>query len=107
MQRIVQSVACVSEIWTITAVSWGIYFFSVISRQCVAKNNIISFYLFLVYIFLLEALHYELDSSIFILKFTPISYLYRFFSRWLQQLFHVCNKHSTLPIRVFSTPCQR
>ena len=107
MQRIAQGVECASEIWIIIAVSWGICFFPVTSRQCVAKNNVFSFYLFLVCIFLLEALHYELDSSIFILKFTPVSYFYRILSRWLQQLFPVCNKHSTPPVMAFSAPYQR
>lgn len=54
--------------------------------QCVAKNNRVSFYVFLVLIFILEIMLFDFKASFINTKFWPLRLVYKLISPLLNKL---------------------
>lgn len=76
-----------------------------ICRQCVARNNKMSFYVFIILLFILEIMLLNIKTSFMTVHYLPLQMLYRFFSPFFDKLY-ICLCEILFILCIFPVPKQ-
>ena len=76
-----------------------------ICRQCVARNNKMSFYVFIILLFILEIMLLNIKTSFMTVHYLPLQMLYRLFSPFFDKLY-ICLCEILFILCIFPVPKQ-